>query len=310
MKAGTAARLVNLAVAVAIALVLLVPAAQSLLENDMQLPEMGTQAIYDLDLMDGDTLERNLDTAISGRTGCTVEYGDVKETIAEDGTKALAERIVASGADTATVRDSEGNIVVQQTIQYRNDLVVGVGTGVQFPGLASTVTQMDMRAHFVSADGKVDMVTNGYGNPNPGEISVICVIPLIVYNVAAGYGCSMGEVISIGYEGMATIDIDMGQKNVLSEGSSYSVSVVDGRTILSVTECPTIWSGTATIGDVEASCQSKTMTMSCEGKLSDKLTAGTEDGCLTISLNGDGYTMDERMTSSFISAIAAMEATA
>lgn len=310
MKAGTAARLVNLAVAVAVALVLLVPAAQSLLENDMQLPEMGTQAVYDLDLMDGETLERNLGDAISGKTGCTVEYGDEMETVTEDGTKALAERITASGADTAIVRDSEGNIVVQETIQYRNGLVMGVGTGIQFPGLASTVTQMDMRAHFVSADGKVDMVTNGYGNPNPGEISVICVIPLIVYNVAAGYGCSMGEVISVGYEGMATIDIDMGQKSVLSEGSSYSVSVVDGRTILSVTESPTTWVGTATMGGVEASCHSGIMTMSCEGELADALTAGMENGCLRISLNGDDYTMDERMTASFISAIATMEATA
>ena len=45
MKAGTAARLLNLAVAIAIALIVLVPAAQSLLENDMELPEMGTQAV-------------------------------------------------------------------------------------------------------------------------------------------------------------------------------------------------------------------------------------------------------------------------
>ncbi|MGN0098348.1 MAG: hypothetical protein ACI38Y_03360, partial [Candidatus Methanomethylophilaceae archaeon] len=69
MKAGTAARLLNLAVAVVIALIILLPAAQSLLENDLQLPEMGTQAIYDLELMDRETLEDNLERAVSGRTG-------------------------------------------------------------------------------------------------------------------------------------------------------------------------------------------------------------------------------------------------
>ena len=312
MKAGTAARLLNLAVAIAIALIVLVPAAQSLLENDMQLPEMGTQAVYDLELMDSWSLEDNLERAVSGRTGCTVEYGSEMTEVTETGISALCQKIIESGADKATVRDPDGRIIVQDHITYRNDLIVGFGTGVQMPGLAGTVTKMELRTHLISPDGKVDILTNGYGNPNPGEISAICVIPLVVYNIAAAHGCYMGQVVSLEYESMATIDIDMGNKDPISNVCTYSVFKDGGTTSLFVTDCPVTWTGTAKIGDVTVSCtysEVNVMTMSCEGSISETLEKALEDGCLTIDLDGDGYTMDERMSSSFISAIKAMEAT-
>ena len=312
MKAGTAARLLNLAVAIAIALIVLVPAAQSILENDMQLPEMGTQAVYDLGLMDEDSLENNLERAVSGRTGCTVEYGSEKADITGSDLTTLSKTIIDSGAESAVVRGPDGKILVQDRIDYRNDLIVGLATGVQMPGMAGSVTRMDLSTRLISEDGKVDMFVRGYGNGNPDEIGAVCVIPLIVYNIAAGYGCNMGQVVSLDYEGMATIDIDIGIKNSLKDGCTYSVSKVDGIDIITVSDCPYYWSGTARIGDVEITClytDMCAMTMSCTGSIADTLERALVDGCLTITLGDGEYRMDETLSSSFISTIKTMEAT-
>ena len=314
MKAGTAARLVNLAVALVVLIVTVVPICQSIVEKDLRMPEIGTQACYDLEYMDEDTLGNNIVNAIGDLSGCSVSFGDSTLAVDRDNVREVASAIYSSGTKTATVIGPDGGTLVQQSIDYRTMLLIGTKTGVQISGMAETVSKMETRMHILSNDGRIDIISGIHKTTDgDGEVGAACIIPLAVYNVAGAYGCHMGVKISVEYERLAEVTVDSGSYDNFLPDSSYTIDSIDGMTVMTVSQCDVTGPGIGKIGDVDMKFEvigGNTMTLSCTGKLSDALRNSAEDGCLLITMGDESYLMDSTLTSSFISAIKTMEAAA
>lgn len=305
MKAGTAARLLRSIVIVAILLVSAIPVLTTISDMGSEPVAVRTESTYELRYMDEDTLTDNLRQAVSGRSGCTAVFGESSAPVDESNCEAVAGIIASSGAETATVLDSEGNRLTQESVVYRNDVVWGGRIGVSVPGMVSSVSDMDIRIRLFSTDGRVDMTTDSLPSDISDEIGGRYLIPLVAYNVAGAYGCEVGASIGLEYEKLIKV-------GALSRSDSidYDYELSSDGSVLTVRGCVASGAGTGTIGNAVVSYVYDggwNMTISGSGKLSEFLSSGLEDGCLTVSMGEDSYTMGSDLTASFISAVKALE---
>lgn len=305
MKAGTAARLLRAAVLVAILLISAIPALTAISEMGSEPVSMKTESTYELKYMDEDTLADNLSQAVSGRSGCTVVFGTVSAPVDESNCDAVARMILSSDAESASVLDSDGKKLTQESVAYRNDVVWGGRIGVSMPGMVSDVSDMDIRIRLFSTDEKVDMKTDLIPSDIDGEIGGQYLIPIIAYNVAGAYGCEVGASIGLEYEKLVKID-------ALSRSDSldYDWEMSSDGSVLTVRGCMASDAGTGTVGNATVAYAYDgewNMTISCSGKLSDILASSLEDDRLTVTAGDDSYTMGPELAASFISTVKALE---
>ena len=305
MKAGTAVRLFRTAVLVVVLLVSAIPALTAISEMGSEPVSMKTESTYELRYMDEDTLADNLNQAVSGRNGCTVVFGTSSTPVDESNCDAVAKMIVSSDAERATVFDSDGMKLTQESITYRNDVVWGGRIGVTIPGMASDVSDMDIRIRFFSTDRNVDMLTDSVPSDIDGEIGGQYLIPIVAYNVAGAYGCEVGPSIGLEYEKLVRIDAFS-----KSDSIDYDYELSYDRSVLTVRGCMASGAGTGTIGNASVAYtydEGWNMTISGSGRLSEVLASNLEDGCLIVTTGNDSYTMNPELTSSFISTVKALE---
>lgn len=310
MKAGTAARIVYAVAIVAVLLVAAMPAIAMMSDLKGSALKEGTHAVYDLTKMDEETLAENIYDAIDYDYGCTIEYGDAKEDIDPLDVDALAARILASGETSATVKDSSGNVVIQESIAYRNAVMFGSRSGIIVPESYTKAVDTSVSSRFHSDDGFIDFTPAAEQTRHDGEISVEYAISIALYNMLGAYGCNYGLHIEAGYGSLAelTAQLDL---DVVS--FDYTLTTVDGTTVLTVTDCSVSEYGIGSIGNVVlelSDIDGCSMTMSCEGKLSDALQSSLKDGKLTVELNGDSHEMTAEESELFIKIVRALEGSA
>lgn len=302
MRAGTAARLVYAFAVVAVVVIMVAPSLATLTNMGAESFGAGTRAVYDLEYMDEKTLEDNIRNAVSGSDGCSILYGDSSLPVDSSSCAEAAKAVKSSGVQEAKVVGPDGNVLRQESISYRNPVLMGGRTGI---GIDLSGISMDVRAVFASDDGKVDIRCDSDASDIEGEISIGYIVPLVVYNIAAAYGCHLGVDAKVDYTGMGRVDV-----SVLSEDLSYE-SEVTGSTVIEVRGCMVSEYGSGKVGNADIEFLNdgtNVMRLSCEGDLSDALEAGLEDGCLTVSLNGASYRMGAEMSVGLISAVDALEA--
>lgn len=305
MKAGTAARLFRAVVLMAVLLISAIPVLTAVSDMGSEPIALRTESTYELKYMDEDTLADNLREAVSGLEGCTVGYGDASLEVDGSNCDEVARMIASSGAETATVYGPDGERLKQESVTYRNDVVIGGRMGVTIPGRVSDVSDMNIRVRLFSTDGKVDIASDSVPTDIEGEIGGTFLIPLVVYNVAGAYGCDIGASIGLEYEKLVKVDALS-----RSESLDYGYWMSSDLSALTIRGCVASGIGTGSVGNATISYtydDGWCMTLSCEGRLSDALGSGMEDGCIEVTTNGDSYTMGAELSETFVSLVRMLE---
>lgn len=303
MKMKTAIRLISLAVTLVVIVVAVMPIVDMIGESNDS--SVGSEAVFVLDYMDEDTLRSNIDAAIDGKEGCAVEYGDRSIPVNTGNIDSVSRTVKDSGAEKAIVRDSGGNVVIMGAISYGTSTVTGVGMDICFPGMVGDALEVGLEIHIKSADEKVSFVSD---TPDGMRAGSAAIMPYVFLYLLEAYGCSTTVVVQVGYEKLISVDINV-ENGVLAEGS-YRVDRVDGRTIMTAYSSYDIGNISGTVGDVSVGFNGGTMSLECEGDISDALKGSLDGGRLTVTMPDSSYTMSERMSESFISAVDIMEGSA
>ncbi len=310
MKSGTAARAAYAIAAVAVVALAAMPVISLLSDIRGSSLAEGTHSVYDLTKMDEETLAGNISGAVGGSAGYLIEYGNAKEDIDPAAIDALAERILASGEKSATVRDPSGDVAVQKSIAYRNALIFGSRSGVIVPDTYTKFVDMQISPRFHSSDGLVDYAVPSEQTRREGEVSVEYVMPIALYNMIGAYGCSLGLHIEADYRTFAELVLEADTEDVSFE---HNLAAEGGKTVLTVMDCAASELGEGSIGSVAlefAGTGGRDMILSCEGKLSDALRSSLSDGKLTMELNGGSHEMTAEESELFMKIVSALEGSA
>lgn len=299
MKGGTAARIVRYVVIVAVVIILAYPIVSqvtSLNSPDGEI-SIGVDAVYDLGRMDEESLTQNIDMVAS--PDMRIVFGN--SSIQLSGMHSdIAERVLASGAETATVVDASGQTVRQSYIEYSDSLTSTIETALTMAPSMAAAVQPDIIVT-LEADG-VSIPVTSESQRDGGEIRLTVRMPYMVSAVASALGCDMMMSIGATYMGVAgaTVSIDSG---TFSGGSFTST----GGSI-AITGDFDAESGEGTIGSSAFTVTNGQSTRLVIDDVS-AVRSGVTDDRLTITMGDDTYTMDEGMTSGFLAALDMMEAT-
>ncbi len=310
MKAGTVARIVYAVAIVAVLLVAAMPAIAMMSDVKGSALKEGTYSVYDLTKMDEETLADNIYDAIDYDYGYSIEYGNAKEDIDPYEVYDLAARILASGEKSATVKDPSGETAIQESIGYRNAVMFGSKTGIIVPESYTKAVDTTISPRFHSEDGLIDFIPVSEQARHDGEISVEYAISIALYNILGAYGCNFGLHIEAGYGSLAELTA---QFDIDTVRFDHTLTTEDGTTVLTVKDCSVSEYGIGSIGSVVLEltyADECSMTMSCEGKLSEALQSSLKDGKLTVELNGDSHEMTAEASELFIKIVRALEGSA
>ncbi len=308
MKSGTAVRIVYAIAVVAILVVAALPIISALPETKDSAFTAGTHSVYDLHLMDEDTLSANMSSAIGSSSGYTVEYGDAVESVDPSDLDALAARIIASGSSVAVLKDADGNVAVQDDIVYRNAVLFGYRMGMLVPEAMTRTLDMKVSLRFFSDDGRFSFYTEPFPNAIGSEITIGYTVPYVLYNLMGAYGCICGSRISADYAGIIDIDVrnmtrDLLYDPPLAYESTASSLIVRGG------EGPSEGVGSVGAAKLEFSNDgTRVMKLSCEGDLYETLEGSMSDGRLKIGYAGTEYLMTEAETSALMDIVKTMGA--
>lgn len=263
MKMGTMARIANLCLLVVIAILLAGPAVgivQDVINGKVtDSVEMGIEADYDLSTMDEVYLAGNFDSVLKSHEGpLTVVYGGTNAELNKDNYESLAETIIRSGSPTASVKDAQGETVIQQSIIYGNDLMMGYIMGVKVGSLTDGL----------NADPSINFVGDGYVIPVKGDSShkngrlvINLEIPRVCVTLA---NATSGKLmISLDMEYMSTVTV-LADVDLVRYDSVHEVVKINNGFRVDVT-------GPASFGDYTTKLGS--------------------DVNVTVSTNSDGYSI-------------------
>ena len=297
MKGVTAARIVRYVIMIVIIVAILYPAI-SLVSNVNQEGsgvEMGIDAVYDLDLMDEGSLASNISQFNS--SGYIITYGD-QSTPLGGNVNEIAAEVIASGADTATVVDSTGNVAVTDSITYLNSIGQTVMGGLKSEALKGALTP---EFAIVYGGSWGEMPIQSQCTVVDGNVTYSLVTPYVVAAAATVIGGEME--IQIGYEYFGIIGFSLNTVDTVAPSGTFKV--VDGDLIMTCDLNARASSGTiggCTYSVVEGA---DGWIVTIEDVAS--LASGAVDGCLTVSSGEDSYTMPAEITTGFISAVEYME---
>lgn len=305
MKKKTIARIVRMVVILAVAIAAMAPVIDAFGNMGSTPMEDRVHAVYDLDLMDRDTLSSNIMRAVSGTEGCTAEYGDAEVPIVDGRYGEIAEAALLSGADTMVLRGPDGSVLLQSSIEYGNDVMTGGRLGFTVRGLLGDAVSLKLGIRLVSSDGAVDIPYLCTSYSVDDEIGMDYMIPHVALNIAAAYGCMTDVSIGVEYERMASAGASMTESGYTCPSSVR----MDGGTMeLRIENCYGASNGTGTLGDAQVEVSGGTMTIRSEGLLSEVLASSLSDGRLTTTFGGSSFEMDRDMASALMDAVKALEA--
>ncbi len=206
MKAELAARTVHMVAVVAAVVVIGAPLASALLnmsEDGWEL-EMRTGSEYDLDGMDVDSLAVNISKAVGDKKGCRILYGEYSDAVGRD-FQSVASKVISSGASSARVVDSKGDLLTQDSIVYRDALKERTVMDVRLPVIVSNISSMDVSIGY-KGSGIVLPATSA--NVKEGDVLHLdYTVPVIAKYAALALGCDEYVDIHIDYESSAVFDV-------------------------------------------------------------------------------------------------------
>lgn len=312
MKAGTKARLVRFALIIGFSIFMVVPAVSLITDTGDNAPvQIGVPAEYDIRDMTEDDLVGNISTAISNRPGCSITYGD--ETVGLDGADLdkVASDITASGSPTAIVVDQNGNTVIQSEIVMTDAVSYTIVTGIKATGMLASTSEVIMSMHITTGDVRMeaDVRTMSSGDFMRVEMT----IPNIVMVLAEAVDAEVGMDVGLNYNKLIGFSINTGSNPIVSD-AKYTFVELAGKESLTITDFDFNMTGIGSIGDVTVIATDiggmSSLTLVGDGGVVDALRDSMVDGRLTISMDGDEYTMSEGLSGSFVDAISMMGASA
>ena len=309
MKLGTAARIAKISVGIALFIVLSLPVVLAILPaiQDGESPiTRGTDAEFELNLMDEDKLASNLKQVDGNKSDLYAIVGDTEMAYTDYSMNQIAKKAYESGVDVVTVMDrSTGEIATTQSIDYGNLMLQGVHTGIKTKGLLSSVAEIKLEYSNYFDDGNGSIPWDSVFDD--GDMRII--MPNVAFAASLACGSAwVGADLSISYAKMFTIKVDLDTGELDYDVTArYFVSEEGGHTII-LSGYPAEGEGMGTIGDCKYGVSHDNITITRHGeKISDSLKASLEDGGIELVICGMKYTMPDDMAEGFISAIEYIE---
>ena len=308
MKYGTIARMAKWVITIAVIIVVLVPALMSFaatMSSDSGPIEVGSEAVFELDLMNESSLKENLDEART--SGGYVVFGSITWTFAEHTTREIAKAAMLNGVPELTVYDQDGNIVKIRQVLMQNSVLVGVYMDISSKGILDKVSSISMDYESVSDDGKVDLLWDCTSGVQDGRMHIDIRVPLVAYGAALAYGTDTKLSMSMEYAKLVKVDADTLVD--VEDTVTCNVSRSSGVTTLILNGIGSD-NGTGTIGNCSLINTGNSIVISAHGSVAEALREGMHDGILSLTIGDDSYEMDTAMAESFINIIGLLEVTA
>ncbi len=232
-------------VVVVVIVILFAPLASALLNvsgNQWDV-EISTESEYDLTWMDAGCLSTNLSEAVKGHTGCRILYGEYSEQVSTSDVAAVSQKVISSGATSARVVDSDGKVLTQERITYRNAVAERTVMDIHVPDVISRISSINLIVGYRGTD-----IVIPASSANVAEGNVIradFTVPYILKYAALAYGCDEYVGVHVNYESNMEFDIDI-DTDVETKGYSFSTSDKDKDIISGI---PADKSMTGSVGD-------------------------------------------------------------
>ena len=308
MKLGTAARIAKISVGIALFIVLSLPVVLAILpaiQNGESPITMGTDAEFDLDLMDEDRLASNLKQVDGNKSDLYAIVGDTEMAFSDYSLNQIAKKAYESGVDVVTVMDrSTGEIATTKFIDYGNLLLQGVHTGIKTKGLLSSVAEIKLEYsnYFDGGNGSIPWDSEF----NDGDMKII--MPNVAFAASLACGSAwVGSDLSVGYAKMFLIKMDLDSEELDYEVSAKYYVLEEGGYSIILEGYPAEGEGIGTIGDCKYGVGLNHITITSHGKISDSLKDSLEDGGIELRIGSMSYMMPDNMAKGFISAIEYIE---
>ena len=225
MKAEVAARTLYSVAVVAAVVILTAPMASALLhmsEDGWEL-EASTDSEYDLVGMNASSLAENISMAVGDKKGCRVLYGEYSEPVSTDVTS-LAYRIISSGAASARVIDSEGRLLTQDSIVYRDSLRDRTVMDMRLPDVVSGITSIDVTVGYKDSDIILPATS---ANVKEGKILRLdYTVPTVAKYAALALGCDEYVRVHVDYGSSAVFDVKV-STGIGAAGYSFKTEGAD-----------------------------------------------------------------------------------
>lgn len=313
MKLGTAARIVKLAVTIAVFVIVTVPvllAVIPMVTSGNSPISLGMDAEYDLDYMDENVLKENLDK-LKDKNDLYASFEGVHMPMSEYSTAEIVHEAKESGAETLYVLHNDGSPAQVESIAYGTVLMTGVATGVKTEGLLSSISSIDFQYSTVSKDGKVSIPWSTEREMDNGNLTIAVTVPYVALMASMACDSEVRVDVKISYAGLISADVNLNAAfdydavgaYVHDEEADYIIlTAVDGISV------PGSLEGSIGMCDMIYAEGDKIIIRSDSGKVSDVLRETfEEDGFITLSMGDEAYPMPEDMSEAFITAIEYIE---
>jgi len=313
MKLGTAARIVKLAVTIAVFVIVTVPvilAVIPMVTSGNSPISLGMDAEYELDYMDESILKENLDQ-LKDKSDLYASFEGVHMAMSEYSTAEIAHEAKESGAETLTVTHSDGSPAQVESIAYGTALLTGVATGVKTEGMLSSISSIDFKYSTVSRDGKVSVPWDTQREMDNGNLVIGVTVPYVVLMASMACDSEVRVDVKVSYAGLMSVDVNLNAAfdynavgtYVHEEGLDKIVLMnVDGISV------PVSLEGSIGMCDMIYEDGNTIVIQSDKGKVSEVLKETfEEDGFIHLSIGDDVYNMSGDMSKAFITAIEYIE---
>lgn len=313
MKLGTAARIVKLAVTIAVFVIVTVPvilAVIPMVTSGNSPISLGMDAEYDLDYMDESVLKENLDK-FKDKDDLYASFEGMHMAMSEYSTAEIAHEAMESGAEFLIVTHGDGSPAQVESIAYGTTLMTGVATGVKTEGLLSSISSIDFEYSTVSKDGKVTVPWNTEREMDNGNLTIAVTVPYVVLMASMACDSEIRVDVKVSYAGLMSVDVNLNAAFDYDavgmyehEEGIHTITLVnlDGISV------PVTLGGSVGMCDMDYVDGDKIVIQSDEGKVSEVLKETFEmDGFLTLSMGDEVYRMPGNMSEAFITAIEYIE---
>jgi len=313
MKLGTAARIVKLAVTIAVFVIVTVPvilAVIPMVTSGNSPISLGMDAEYDLDYMDESVLKENLDN-LKDKDELYASFGGVHMAMSEYSTAEIAHEAMESGAETLSVTYGDGSPAQVESIAYGTPLMTGVATGVKTEGLLSSISSIDFQYSTVSRDGKVSIPWNTEREMDNGNLTIAVTVPYVVLMASMACDSEVRVDVKVSYAGLMSVDVNLNAAfDYDAEGTYVHEEGLDTIILRNVDgiSVPGSLEGSIGMCDMIYEEGDKIVIQSDMGKVSEVLRETyEEDGFITLSMGDEVYHMPGDMSEAFITAIEYIE---
>lgn len=316
MKLGTAARIVKLAVTIAVFVIVTVPvilAVIPMVTSGNSPISLGMDAEYDLEYMDESVLKENLDN-LKDKNDLIAYFGEDDWPMSKYSTAEIAHEAKKIGAETLIVKHSDGSPAQVESIAYGTILMTGVATGVKTEGLLSSISSIDFRYSTVSKDGKVTVPWNTEREMDNGNLTIGVTVPYVVLMASMACDSQVRVDVKVSYAGLMSVDVNLnaafdydakGEYTHDEEINTITLTNLDGISV------PVGYEGAIGMCDMiytDLEGDEAIVIQSDSGKVSEVLRETFEaDGFLTLSMGGEIYRMSGDMSEAFLTAIEYIE---